>query len=73
MLQTLVGLDQEKTESTNSVSFNLITSIMTTILTFAQASKAGRELRSSSSNAPVKSNAGYILATWRWQQLANAM
>lgn len=38
------------------------------LITFAQASQAGRELGSRSSDLIVKANAGYVLACWRWQE-----
>ncbi|WP_432810888.1 hypothetical protein [Pantanalinema sp. GBBB05] len=42
-----------------------------TLITFEQASNAGRKLATPSSSAPVKSNAGYVLACWRWQEATN--
>jgi hypothetical protein len=40
------------------------------LITFAEASQAGRKLASRNSSAPVKSNAGHVLACWRWQEVA---
>jgi hypothetical protein len=36
-------------------------------VTFAKASNAGRDLRSDSTPHERRSEAGSILATWRWQ------
>jgi len=40
------------------------------LITPFEASQAGRNLAARDSSNLIKSNAGYVLACWRWQEFA---